>query len=115
MLAGLSASRDNQVLADGLELEQSPQALMLFGARGAAGEMRVQAGYGRVRVCARKLELDVAIELVEALVAAELTFSWAEEPEQHQAEIPVRHYQPPLKPADCRWARSFCRASWRDL
>ena len=45
---------------------------MLLAAGRAAFEVRAQAGYRRVRVRSCDLELDVAVELGEALVAAQL-------------------------------------------
>jgi hypothetical protein len=45
---------------------------VLFAAGGAAGEVCPQAGDRRVGVLAGELELDVAVELVETLVATDL-------------------------------------------
>src|SRR5436190_5682499 len=59
---------------------ERPQALVLLAAGRAAVEVRTQPGQGRVRVGARELEVDVTVELGEALVAADLRPGRAEEP-----------------------------------
>src|SRR3954469_8468429 len=51
--------------------EQRPQALVLFPACRAALEVRAHARNAQVRIASEQLELDVFVEDVEALVAAE--------------------------------------------
>src|SRR5439155_21152827 len=58
--------------------DQGEQALVFFGAGGAAGEMGSQTRDGRVGVLAGELELDVAVDEVEAFVAADLRPRWTE-------------------------------------
>ena len=60
---------------------------MLLAAGGAAVEMRAEAWKGRVGVPARELEPDVAVELVEALVAADLRLGRAEQPAERLLQI----------------------------
>ena len=62
-----------------LAADERAQALVLLAAGGAAGEVGAQPGNGRVGVGARELELDVPVELVEALVAADLGRGRAEQ------------------------------------
>ena len=52
--------------------DERAQALVLLAAGGAAVEMGAQARERGVGVLAGELELDVAVELVEAVVAADL-------------------------------------------
>ena len=59
--------------------EQRAQALVLLAAGGAAVEMGREAGNPRVGVLARELELDVAVEELEAAVAADLLGPRAEQ------------------------------------
>jgi hypothetical protein len=61
-----------QALLPALARKQLAQTLVLLDARWAAAEVRPHAGHHRIRVGARKLELDVPVQLVEALLATEL-------------------------------------------
>ena len=101
--------------------DEGAQALVLLAARGAAGEMRAQPGNGGVGVFAGELELDVAVELVEADIATDLRLGGAE----HAAEctVAVRTFGhvvssssvPTESPHASRCLRSFWRASCSDL
>ena len=66
---------------------------MLLAAGRATLQVGAQAGHGGVRVGAGDFELDVAVELLEALVAADLS----------------------ANPDAARCLRSFWRASWSVL
>ena len=89
---------------------------MLLAAGGAACEVRAQAGERRVGVLTGELELDVAIELVEALVAADLRLRRPEQPVQRLVQIRslgdvVSSGSSRENPCSSRCARSFRRAS----
>ena len=56
----------------GVGEEEGPEGVPVLRAGRAALEVRAQPGHGGVRVAAGELELDVAVELVEALLAADL-------------------------------------------
>ena len=90
---------------------------MLLAARGAAGEVRAQAGNGRVGVCAGELELDVAVELVEARVAADLRLGGAEQTAECLVAVRALHHvvssssDPTESPHSSRCLRSLRRAS----
>ena len=60
---------------------------MVLVAGGAAGEMGPQAGQGGVGVLAGELEVDVAVELVEAGIAADLGLGGAEQPPERVGEV----------------------------
>src|SRR5690348_5323623 len=75
----VSLSFRRQQLRDGVELEQRTQALGLLRARGTADEVRAQAGDEPVGGSAGELELDVAVELRETLVAADLRLAATEQ------------------------------------
>jgi hypothetical protein len=62
-------SRDAGGLKRLLAADERAQALVLLAAGGAAVEVRTQARQSRVGVLSRELQLDVGIELREALVA----------------------------------------------
>src|SRR5581483_12093735 len=63
--------------------EEGDEALVLLGARRAALEVGGHAGNGGVGVVSRHLELHVAVELLEALVAAELRALGAQQAADH--------------------------------
>src|ERR671934_119595 len=65
-------------LRDLLTGDKRAQALVFLAARRAAVEVGAQAGNRRICILADTLELDVAVQLVEALVAAKLGLRWAE-------------------------------------
>ena len=60
--------------------DEGEQAVVLFAAGGAAFEVGAESGNRCLGVVAAKLQLDVAVELLEAFVAAEFGFAWAEQP-----------------------------------
>src|SRR5688500_3474339 len=89
--------------ADPLAAEERAQALVLLATRGAAVEMRAQPGDRGVRVGAGELELDVAVELVEARLAADLGLGRTEQPGDRLVQV--------CHVVSSRWARSLRRAS----
>ncbi len=94
---------------------------MLLATGGTAGEMGTKSGDGRVGVPAGQLELDITIELVEALVAADLRFGRAEQPLERLLRVGSVHEflsssrSSSASPRSARCPRSFRRASCRDL
>ena len=91
------------------------QALVFLAARRAALEVRAQPRDGRLRVRSGELELDKAIELGEARVAADLRLGRAEEPAQDRLRIAWFHQvslgSSSARPRSERDARSLRRAS----
>jgi hypothetical protein len=65
-------------LRDRVEFQQRAKALVLLRARWTAHEVGTQARDVRVRGRSGQLELDIAVELLEALVAADLRLVTAE-------------------------------------
>src|SRR4051794_17822424 len=100
-----------------LAADERPQALVLLAAGGAAVEVSAEAGDGGVGVLPGELELDVAVEEVEALVAADLRLRRAEEPAERLLQIGTVHrhlssgWSSSANPRSCRSCRSFRRAS----
>ena len=88
---------------------------MLLAAGGAAVEVGPQPGDRGVGVGARELELDIAVELVEADVAADLGLRRAEQPLEAWSDLGLFITSPPAarrrEPASSRCRRSFRRAS----
>ena len=62
---------------------------MLLATRRASLEMRPQPGDRRVRVGARELELDVAVELLEAGLAADLGLCRPEQTARRRALVSI--------------------------
>jgi hypothetical protein len=60
---------------------------VLLAARRAAVEVSAQTGDRRVDVFPRELELDVAVELLEAHLAADVRLGGTEEPDERLLEI----------------------------
>src|SRR3712207_2079503 len=79
-------------LQDLLAADERAEALVLLAAGRAADQMGPQAGDRGVGVGARELELDVAVELLEALVAADLGLGRAEQPAKRLLEIRSLHH-----------------------
>jgi len=76
----------------------------------AAGQVGAEPGELAVGVVPGELQLDVAVELGEAVVAAQLRLVGAEQP---IGEAHLRLTSSPVsRPAWVRWARSLRRASW---
>src|SRR5262249_57830248 len=100
---------------DRIELEQRSQAFMLLRARGTADEVGAQARDERVGGSAGELELDIAVELREALVAADLRLVAPEQAQEGWIEIASGHSFSSGNPASATWARSRRRASWSTL
>ena len=55
-----------------LAADEGAQARVVLPAGRAAGQVRLHPGDGRIRVVAGELEIDVAVQLFEALLAADL-------------------------------------------
>src|SRR5436305_724431 len=119
------AGADDQVLGrvqfvrllsgDGVEFQQRPQAFVLIRARGTADEVVPQPGDELVGGRPGELTLDVAVELREALVAADLGLAAAEQPLESWIEVVSGHSFASGNPAAATWARSRRRASWSIL
>src|SRR5258705_2261496 len=100
--------------------DECAQALVILAARRATGQMRTQAGNSRVRIGSAELELDVAIELREALVTTDLALIRPEQSLEHLFWIESFHHSSfsfvsAIKPAAARCRRSLARASCRGL
>src|SRR5215211_1214401 len=87
--------------------QQIAQALVLLAAGQAAGEVGPDAGELGVGIGAGQLQLDVAVELGEALLAADLRLLGAEQPVD---QAHWRTSSPASRPVRARWARSLRRA-----
>ena len=74
-----------------LARDEGVQGLVLLAARGAALEVRAKARDERVRVLPRRLELDVAIQLVEAHVTADFWLGGPELPAEHLLGVLALH------------------------
>ena len=93
---------------------------MLLAAGRAAGQMGAQARDRRIGVRTGELQLDVSVELLEALVAADLRPSRAEEPSECRVHVRSLHQLASSSvssdsPSSSRWPRSLRRASWSVL
>ena len=101
--------------------DQGAQALVLLTARRAALEMGAQPRNRSVGIGARQLELDVAVELVEADLSADLLLGRAEQAAERGLQIRTfGHRASPRcsssgNPESSRCVRSFRRASCRVL
>src|SRR3954451_24298078 len=111
----LSLSSGNTQLGDRIEFEQRAQTFVLFRARGTADEVGAQARDELVGGSACELELDVAVELLEALVAADLGLAAAEQALERRIEVAAGHSFTSGNPAAATWARRRRRASWSSL
>jgi hypothetical protein len=110
--------------AAGLRADQRREAVVVLVARGAALEVRPHTLDRRVGVLAGAPELDVAVEVLEALLAGQLRALWAEQPAQQfggsrhaafaHAVRPSRS-ESSASPSTASRALSFLRASWRVL
>jgi hypothetical protein len=76
----------------GLRADQGTQALVLLAAGRAAMQVRAQTGKSGVGIVSGDLEIDKAIELFEALVAADLCLGRAEQPFEHALEVGRLHH-----------------------
>src|SRR5919197_1009426 len=98
--------------------DQRAQAEVLLVAGGAALEMRSQPRDLLLGIRAGDLELDVAVELLEALVAGHLGAGGPQQASQESVEARHHRVVPPpavgssAKPSASRRPRSFRRASW---
>src|SRR5579859_708163 len=118
------AGADDQVLGrghlglssgSGIEFQERVEALVLLRAGRAAGEVRAQAGHERVGGCSGELELDVAVEPREALVAVALRLAGAEQAQKGRVEVASGHSRTSRNPAATTCSRSRRRASWSTL
>src|SRR5215213_11201131 len=90
--------------------QERAEALALLAAGGAAVEVLAHPGYRGVRVARLELQLDVLVEALEALVAADVRPGRAEQPPQ--AIVRLAHpLTSSMCPAATSSARSFVRAS----
>src|SRR5215211_455336 len=106
--------------------DQRPQARVVLPAGRAALEVSAHAGDRLVGAAARQLELDIPVELLEALLAADLGPSGAEQPANELVAWLglVSHLLPPTRAfaeafvarrgASCRGRRAWCRAGRRE-
>jgi hypothetical protein len=104
--------------------EEGAQAFTILGACRAALEVRTHARMRRLRVGAGELELDVAVEPREALLAADLGLGRTEDASRRaiwaigllRAHVGFRSSYPSiLRPRVATLARSLFRASCRVL
>ena len=101
--------------------DEGAQALVLLAARGAPCQVRAEPGDGGIDVGAGQLELDVAVELVEAGIAADLRLGWSEQTAECVVEVGAFAHvassrsEPTESPHSSRCLRSFRRASCSDL
>ena len=77
--------------------------------------MGAQAGDEHIGGRSDELELHVAVELREALVAADLRFAAAEQAQKGRVEIASGHSLTSGNPAAATCSRSRRRASWSTL
>src|SRR6478735_11658375 len=100
---------------DGIEFQERAQAFVLFRARGTADEVGTEARDELVGGSACELELDVTVELLEALVAADLRLVAAEQALERRIEVAAGHSVTSRNPAAATYARRRRRASWSSL
>ncbi len=89
---------------------------MVLAAGRAAGEVLAHPRHGGVGVAAGELELDVAVELLEALLAGELVLCRAEQSLQYPAvllgvQLASDRAATDSSPRAARCRRNFLRAS----
>src|SRR6059058_1584141 len=114
----LETRRRESILLAGDEVAEAAEVL---GAGGAALEVGVHAGDPRIGRLAGERQLDVAVELLEALLAGQLRSAGAEDPAQDGASFLVALHRvsspsvPTRKPRSASAARSLRRASCRFL
>ena len=78
-------------MASTIAADKGAEALVLLSAGGAALEMCSQAWNGRVGVLPSELKLDVAVELLEAGIAADLGSRGAEEAAERLLHVWMLH------------------------
>src|SRR3954447_9813083 len=104
-----------------LARDEVAQTGEVLGAGGAALEVGVHAGDPRIGGLAGEGQLDVAVELLEALLAGQLRLTGAEDPSQDGGAFLVALHassSPPVptrKPRSASAARRLRRASCRFL
>src|SRR3954447_8244513 len=101
--------------------DEVAEAAEVLGAGGAALEVGLHAGDPRVGALACERQLDVAVELLEALLAGQLRGAGAEDPAQDGVSFFVGLHAssspsvPPRSPRSASAARRLRRASCRFL
>src|SRR5215475_116603 len=98
-------------LGDRVEFEERAEALVLLGTGRTADEVGAKAGDESVGRSSRELQLDVAVELREALVAADLRLVAAEQALECGVEVASGHSFASGYPAAATCSRSRRRAS----
>src|SRR3954468_19693507 len=104
-----------------LARDEVAKAGEILGAGGAAVEVCAHAGDPRVGRLAGEAQLDVAVELLEALLAGQLRVRGAEDPSQDDVAFLVALHAsssppaPTRKPRSASAARRLRRASCRFL
>src|SRR5262245_60196598 len=100
--------REQRALAGRPGAQQLYEAVVLLAARRAAVEVRAHPGPRRLRVAAAELQLDVLVEPLEALVAADLGSIGSEQPVE---QVHLGPPSPATSPRSASRARSLRRAS----
>src|SRR3954452_9740782 len=108
------SSGDTQ-LGDRVEFHQRAQTFVFFRARGTADEVGAQARDELVGGSPCELELALAVELLGALVAADLRLAASEQALERRIEVAAGHSFTSGNPAAATWARRRRRASWSSL
>ena len=104
-----------------LSADEREQAVVLLAAGRAPVQVRAEAGNGRIRVFTGQLELDVAIELLEARIAPDFRPGRPEQTTECPVGMSLLHQvlssrnRSGESPQSSRCFRSFCRASCRVL
>src|SRR6476620_3295742 len=79
--------------------DEVAQAVEVLGAGRAAVEMRAHAGDPGVAGLAGEAQLDVAVELLEALLAGQLRSARAEHPAQERVAVVVARHASSSRPS----------------
>ena len=110
-----------RLLGRRLSADEREQAVVLLAAGRAPVQVRAEAGNGRIRVFTGQLELDVAIELLEARIAPDFRPGRPEQTTECPVGMSLLHQvlssrnRSGESPQSSRCFRSFCRASCRVL
>src|SRR3954454_19376959 len=124
------ASRTRRFLLLSFGRDEGEQARVILCAGRAADEVRLHAGHSRLRISAGELELDEAIEVLEALLAAQLGTCRPEDRAQTGIDRVIRHLKlltrrsrvargaraacVVRREASCRERRGWCSAVRRE-
>src|SRR6478736_9086649 len=93
--------------------DECEEAVVLLPAGRAALEMCAKPGDRRIRIGAGCLELDVAIELVEAGIATDLRLGRPEHAREHVLHVAILHQSSSHAPSTARPHSSRCPRSLR--